>query len=191
MRRAIEGLPTAQPLAETLPGVLADDDFTRRLCAALDEVLAPVLLVLDNMVGYLDPRLVPEDMLDWLAGWVAWPLDEHFGPAQRRELIAHAVQLHRLRGTVTGLRQHIALLTGGSVEITDSGGCTWSADSSDLAADDSPPRLDILVRVSATASVDLDRLRNTVAQTVPAHVPFTIKVTAIGRAQVPTDNADE
>ena len=64
--------------------------------------------------------------VDWLAGWVALDLDESWSVAQRRELVARAVHVHRFRGTRKGLAEHVWLLTGGRVDVADSGGVTVS-----------------------------------------------------------------
>lgn len=176
MRTGIRGLPTPHPIADRLPAVYLDDRFTPRFTAALDEVLAPVFAILDGLPGYLDPRLAPPDFLDWLAGWVALEIDESWTPRQRRELVANAVELHRWRGTRRGLAAHVRLLTGGEVEIADSGGCSSSGRPGGPLPGDSPARAVVRVRVPDPESVDRQRLRATVAASVPAHVAITVDV---------------
>ena len=188
-RDAAEGLPTPQPIADQLPGVLAEDGFTRRFTQALDEVLAPVMLTLDGFVAYLDPALAPPDFLDWLAGWVALPVREQWTVEQRRGLIAHAVELHRWRGTRRGLVAHLTLLTGGRVTVTETGKALASVESTDPAGETVAPLVEITVAVPAGSAVDAGRLRAAVSGHVPAHVPFTLRVErapsgpAVGRAR--------
>src|SRR5215468_4745376 len=100
-------LDSPHPLREQLPAVYLDDDFTVRFTYAFDEVLAPLFATLDCLSAYLDPRLAPDDFVTWLAGWVAFPVDEGWTLAQRRELVARAVELHRWRGTPRGLVAHV------------------------------------------------------------------------------------
>jgi phage tail-like protein len=182
MRTGIAGLPTPHPIRERLPGIYLDDDFTTRFTEALDEVLAPVFATLDCFSDYLDPHLASEDFLAWLAGWVAFPLDESWAAGQRRELVAHAVELHRWRGTRRGLEAHVRLLTdGGDVEVLDSGGCTWSERAgAPLPGSGGPARVTVRVGVADPSSVDRDRLRAAIVELVPAHVTVDVDVTARG-----------
>jgi phage tail-like protein len=184
MRSGIPGLPSAHPIGHNLPAVYLDDDFTQRLTAAFDEVLAPVLTTLDCFASYLDPRLSPPDMLDWLAHWVALPLDDTWPVGQRRELVANGVELHRWRGTRRGLAAQVELLTGAEVEVVDSGGCTWSAEPEAALPGEGRPWVEIRVRVSSMSAVDSKRLVATVTDALPAHVPATVRVVGVGRARV-------
>jgi len=178
MRTGITNLPTPHPIGERLPGVYLDDDFTTRLTEALDEVLAPVMLTLDCFADYLDPRLAPADFVEWLAGWVAFAVDESWSGAQRRELIAQAVELHRWRGTKRGLVAHVQLLTGGEVDIADSGVCAWSDRAGGAVPGDGPPRVAVLVRVDDPSTIDRGRLYAAIVELVPAHVRVTVEIVA-------------
>ena len=60
-------------------------------------------------------------------GWVGTELDDAWPEERRRALVRRAVEIYRVRGTVEGLRAHIELVTGGRVEIVESGGVAWSA----------------------------------------------------------------
>ena len=180
MRADIANLPTPHPIAERLPGVYLDDDFTTRLTAALDAVLAPVMVTLDCFADYLDPRLAPEDFVDWLAGWVAFAVDESWSVQQRRELVANAVQLHRWRGTKRGLAAHVRLLTGGEVDIADSGVCAWSDRPGGPIPGDGPPQVRVRVRVADPNTIDQRRLYAAIVELVPAHVGVSVHVAAEG-----------
>ncbi|HKS44914.1 MAG TPA: phage tail protein [Amycolatopsis sp.] len=176
MRAGFPNLPTPYPISDQLPAIYLQDDFTQRFTEALDAVLAPVFTTLDSFAGYLDPRLAPADFLNWLAGWVALDFDDGWTPAQRRALVANAVELHRRRGTRRGLAAHVRLITGGDVEITDSGGCTSSDRPNAPLPGTSPPRVGVRVRVPDPSTVDRRRLRAAVVEAVPAHVRVTIDV---------------
>lgn len=178
MRTGIENLPTPHPIGERLPSVYLDDAFTTELTAAFDEVLAPVMTTLDCFAAYLDPRLAPEDFVEWLAGWVAFPIDEGWTGRQRRELVAQAVELHRWRGTKRGLAAHVRLLTGGEPDIADSGLCAWSDRPGGPVPGSGPPRVVVRVRVADPATVDRRRLHAAVVEVVPAHVRVTVEVVA-------------
>ncbi|MEV4759044.1 phage tail protein [Micromonospora sp. NPDC049559] len=178
MRGAVPGLPTPHPIGLTLPALFLEDDFTQRFTAGLDEVLAPVLLTLDSLDAYLDLELAPPDFLDWLAGWVALPVDDSWPLPLRRRLIRHAVELHRWRGTVRGLELALGILTGGTVEVTDTGGVTWSSTPNTDPPPPAPARVQVRVRVADPSSVDTTRLQEMVAGVVPAHVQATVEVAA-------------
>jgi phage tail-like protein len=176
MRTGVPGLPTPHPIGERLPAVYLDDDFTQRFAAAFDDVLAPVFATLDSFAAYLDPLLTPADFLTWLAGWVAFAVDEAWPVGQRRELVTHAVELHRWRGTRRGLASHVRLLTGGEVEIVDSGRCGWSEQPGAPVPGSGPAQVVVRVRVPDPASVDLPHLRAAITEIVPAHVRATVEV---------------
>jgi len=176
MRAHLAGLATPHQLGSFLPGLYLDDDFVQRFTAALDEVAAPVFCVLDNLDAYLDPTTVPEDFLGWLAGWVAVPLDETLPVGRRRSLVAQAVELHGLRGTATGLAAHIAMLTGGEVEIAEPGAAGWSASPGAALPVGASPDLFVRVRVPDPAAVSASRVEALVAQDKPAHLLHRVEI---------------
>jgi hypothetical protein len=95
---------------------------------------------------------------------------------QRRELVAKAVELHRWRGTRRGLAEHVRLLTGGEVEVTDSGGCTSSDQPGLPLPDAGRPGVVVRVRVPNPAALDVERLTSAVVGAVPAHVNVHVEV---------------
>ncbi|GAB3159057.1 phage tail protein [Micromonospora sonneratiae] len=178
MRGVVPGLPSPFPIGLALPALYLDDDFTQRFTAGLDEVLAPVLLTLDCLDAYLDLSLAPPDFLDWLTGWVAVPMDETWPTPLRREVARNAVELHRWRGTARGIARQLQIITGGEVEVSDSGGVSWSA-----TPDATPPpataaEVRVRVRVADPARVDPARLQELVSTAVPAHVRTIVEVEA-------------
>ncbi|MDQ3151337.1 MAG: phage tail protein [Actinomycetota bacterium] len=176
MRGLIAGLSSPHPLGLWLPGLYADDGFTQRLVSAFDEVLAPIFATLDCLPAYLDPQLAPEDFLDWLADWVGLPMDESWTIEQRRELVSTAVELHSWRGTRRGIAEHIRLVIGGEVEITESGAASWSARPQTPLPGADTPALHVRVRVPDPAAVDHRKLDALVAGVKPAHLPHTVEV---------------
>ncbi len=176
MRGLIPGLDSPHPVGMRLPALYADDDFTQRFVASFDEALAPIFAALDCLPAYLDPRLAPADFLDWLAGWVGLVLDESASLQRRRELVTTAVELYRWRGTRWGLAEHVRLLTGGQVEITESGAAAASSrPQAPLPGSDTPA---VLVRVVLPdpSTVDHKRLDALVATAKPAHLPHVVEV---------------
>ena len=177
-RGTVPGLASRHPLAETLPAVYAEDDFTWRFLAGLDEVVAPVFAVLDCYDAYLDPRLAPADHLDWLADWVALPLQEGWSVRRRRRLVAIAVTLHRRRGTRAGLVDLLETVTGGRVEVTESGGCVASYTPGGPVPGSDRPALHVRVYLPDVRTVRPARIDALIAEHKPAHVPHTLEIVA-------------
>ena len=177
MRGAVPDLPTTHPLGLALPAMYQEDEFVQRFVTGLDDVLAPILLTLDCLEAYLDPVLAPADFVDWLAGWVAVPADEGQPLDLHRDLVRRAAELHRWRGTARGLAAEVALLTGGDVEVTDTGGVTVSTTPEVVpTVPVEGPWVRVTVRVPDPSTVDERRLRAAVEASVPAHVVPTVEV---------------
>jgi phage tail-like protein len=190
MRGTVPGLVSPHPLVHRLPAVYGDDDFLRRFLAALDEVLAPVLLTLDNLPAHLHPRTAPEDFLAWLAGWVAVEVDQGRPVNQRRAVVSGAVVRHRRRGTVAGLAAAVRLETGVEPEITESGGTAWSATPGGTPPGAAAsPWVRVRLRVSDPARVDRGRLERLLAGEVPAHVAFRLEIVPEAEAGGAEENA--
>ncbi|MGW5050217.1 phage tail protein I [Actinokineospora sp. NPDC004072] len=175
MRGLVPGLPSPSPLLAMLPAVYQEDPFTERFLAGFDDVLAPILSTVDCLVEYVDPMLAPEDFLTWLSGWVGIDLDDDWPLERRRAVVASAVEMYRMRGTVAGLRAHLEVLTGGTVDIADSGGVAWSTDPAAPLPGESHPRLAVRVRVPTPIPVEV--VDTAVAAGKPAHVVHRVEVT--------------
>lgn len=179
MRGLVAGLPSPHPMGRRLPAVYQEEDpFTMRLTEALDEVLSPVLSTLDNLPAYVDPKLTPEDFLDWLASWVAFDLDESWDGDRRRRGIVQAVDLLRRRGTAAGLAEEVRLVTGAEVEVVENGGTAWSLDPMSPLVGSPTPTLFVRVTADDPATVDADRLEAIVQAAKPAHVAHRIEIVA-------------
>lgn len=176
MRGTVTDLPSPHPLGETLPGLYQDDPFTQALCAALDEVLAPVVSTLDNLAAYLDLAMAPDDLLPWLAHWVGMSIDTQLPGTRQRELLRAAASLQGWQGTVRGIELAVEALIGADVEVFESGGAAWSTD----PAAGLPGRVgtEVLVRVNPAPgqAIDADLVAAVVASVVPAHVAHRVEV---------------
>jgi phage tail-like protein len=176
MRGLLPGLASPHPLHPSLPALYQDDAFAARFLGAFDDILAPIFATLDNFDTYLDPRLAPADFVDWLATWVGIGLDETWDDARRREVVARAVELYRMRGTASGLAAQIEIQTGGRVEITENGGTAWSADAGSELPGSPEPLVVVRVSVADPKTVDATRIDALVAAAKPAHVPHRVEV---------------
>lgn len=176
MRGTVAGLASPHPIGESLPGLYRDDAFAQRLTAAFDEMLASVLGVLDCFPAYLDPALSPEDFLEWLGGWVGATPDETWPIERRRAFVASATELFRARGTAAGLASHVAIFSGGEVEIAEPGASGWSREAGAAIPVGTSTDLFIRVTVKDPARVSAARLDALVAASKPAHLAHRVEI---------------
>jgi phage tail-like protein len=181
-RGLVRALISPHPLGETLPALYQEDDFTQRFVSAFDAALAPIFSALDNFPTYLDPWLAPADFLEWLGSWFGIVLDESWSLTRRRALVARAFEFYRMRGTASGLKEQVEVLTGGTVELHETGGVASSATTGGTLP--GSPNFALLVRVTVDdpATINLARLDSLVMAAKPAHV--TQKVEIVNRAEV-------
>jgi phage tail-like protein len=176
MRGTVSGMNNPYPLGSLLPAVYQEDDFAMRFTMGLDAVLAPVFSDLACIEAYIDPGTAPSDFLTWLAGWVGMVVEDDWPATHRRQLIARAAELFRMRGTVSGLKEHVAVVTGGHVEVIDNGGVSWSqTPGADFPGEDTP-RLAIRVTVDGPMAVHPSSVEALVTAAKPAHVLHRLEV---------------
>ncbi|MCM2425412.1 phage tail protein [Streptomyces sp. RKAG337] len=179
-----------------LPAVFADDDLAQRFVAGLDETLAPLHNVLDCLDAYFTPSLAPADFTRWLGTWVGAETEgtETAGAETAgvetagvettvalRAAVTAAVRLHRIRGTRRGLSEAIRLAFGVEPEITESGAAAWDAGPMGPVPGESRPFLHVTVRLPEPGPAVEHRLERLVAAACPAHMPYTVQVTAAER----------
>jgi phage tail-like protein len=180
VRGSVPGLASPHPLGPALPAVYQEDMFAQALLTALDEVLAPVVSTLDNLDAYLDPHLAPDDFVTWLGTWVGIAIDDSWDQERRREIVARAVDLYRLRGTAAGLGQQIEIHTGGTVEIVENGGSAWSIDPGGELPGSPKPLVVVRVHVDDPKALDPLRVDALVAAAKPAHVEHRVEIVKRG-----------
>jgi phage tail-like protein len=179
--------PSPHPLGATLPALYLDDVFAQNLCASLDEVLAPVIGVLDCFPAYLDPSTAPPDMVDWLASWTGLLAARKLPLARRRRLVARAAALHAWRGTPDAVRELVELACNRPVELEESGGAGWSSNPGTPLPGADQPGLVVRVRTNGVLDrrddsgdedvetpVDEDLLTRLLELVVPAHLPVRV-----------------
>jgi phage tail-like protein len=176
MRTAIDGLDSPHPLARTLPGMYHGQSFVRRLCFALDQVLAPVLCTLDNLPAYLDVGTTPEDMLPWLAAWSGMSLDPGQSRERQRALLQQAVMLHGIQGTPRGIETAVEAVFGLRAVLQETGATSWSTEAD--ASLRGEPQQAFVLQVFAPEGQDVDeqRMDLVVAAVKPAHVVHRVQV---------------
>lgn len=188
-RGTVAELPSPHPLGYLLPAAFQADvegplppkapsnrSFALRWCDGLDEVLAPVFLVLDCLEAYVTPSLAPPDFVRWLAAWVGLDVDDTWDDARLRSLVADAVAVAHLSGTPEGLRRLVEAYVGTTPEILDPGAVTTSdTPGAPVGGTDDAT---VVVRVPATLDrpVDVARLEALVRRAVPIQFQTRVEV---------------
>jgi phage tail-like protein len=100
-----------------LPPVFHEDpvsaDFVDRYLSYFDTIFDEIESRIEGFTAYLDPDGVPAGgFLTWLGGWFDLEFLAEWPEATRREFVRRAIELHRTRGTVAGLRTVLQLHTG-------------------------------------------------------------------------------
>ena len=118
-----------------LPAIYQDGDFGMRFVGALEEMLDPIVAVLDALPAHFDPDLAPRDTLNLMAAWLGIDLDESQDLRHQREMVRRSAELGRRRGTVRGLELALELsFPNLPVRVDDQGGVTWSLDQTPVEA---------------------------------------------------------
>ena len=176
-------LGIASALRQAIPAVYQEDPLFMDLCAALDDLMAPLVTAVDCFDAYLDPYLAPADFLPWLADLVGYQGSLRQGTHDQREQIATAVRDHTRRGTPLGVREAAARAAGvpvEQVEIDDPGGTRWSTAPGGVSGD--WPQVAARVRVAvAGAAAGTEKVRETVRTAIDevAGVHCTIAVDVV------------
>jgi phage tail-like protein len=113
-------------LRNGLPSLYQDGDFGMRFVGALEELLDPIVAVLDGLPHHFDPNLAPPDILELLAAWLGVDLDETQDIRHQREMVRRSAELGRRRGTVKGLELALKLhFPETPMRVEDNGGVIW------------------------------------------------------------------
>src|SRR3954449_3059324 len=83
MMQLAPGPADTPPVASTraylrngLPALYQDGDFGMRFVGALEELLDPIVAVLDGLPKHFDPNHAPRDILELMSAWIGVDLDE-------------------------------------------------------------------------------------------------------------------
>jgi phage tail-like protein len=113
-------------LRNGLPALYQDGDFGMRFVGALEELLDPIVAVLDGLPYHFDPNFAPPDILNLLASWLGVDLDEMQTISQQREMVLRSAELSRRRGTVKGMELALRLhFPEVPMRVEDNGGVIW------------------------------------------------------------------
>jgi phage tail-like protein len=89
-----------------------DADFLQRFLAPAEGLVHELDQRAARRELLVDPRVVPQEALSWLAGFAGLVLDRRWPEAARRRLVAEAYRLFQRRGTPGALRETLAIYLG-------------------------------------------------------------------------------
>jgi phage tail-like protein len=128
--RIIAHYPRASSLRH-LPMVYREDvdsaAFLDRFLSIFDSMLDTIGDTVSNIASLFDPMATPAtsarpgelDFLSSLAAWIGLALEQHWPEEKRRLLVKEAHRLYALRGTLAGLRLHVAIYAGIEPQILE------------------------------------------------------------------------
>ena len=103
-----------------LPAIYTElDEFMGHFVMLFESFWSPIQDQIANIYYYVDPKLMPADLLPWMAGWSGLQLNEQWPEERRRQLVRSAVQLFRRRGTARGLRNFLEIFAGAAPRIVE------------------------------------------------------------------------
>ena len=124
LRRARIEFPRATSL-EHLPPVFREsgraEDFTERLLALFDSMLADMDSAMESFPALLDLGNTPDDVLPWIGTLLDVAYDPRWSARVRRRVLRALPGLFAKRGTRRGLRSAIELVLGVSCGIDELG----------------------------------------------------------------------
>lgn len=182
MRGATRQVPLPPvSLEHGLPPIFLGSDVTVDLVAAFDQVLAPVVAVLDHLDAYVDMRYAPEDCVLWVGSWLSPFVDARRPAGRVRQHVDDLAAAIVGCGTVGGLAAAVRACTGHEPVVRDTGGVGWSA----RPNPELPGRSGFSLEVDAVVdAADGDAVRALVLAVVddvrPAHVPAHVTFTTAG-----------
>ena len=164
-------------LRSGLPSIYAEEDFGMRFVGALEEVLDPIVAVLDSLQAHFDPDLAPRNVLDLLSAWLGVGFDESQPISTRRERARQAAELGRRRGTVRGLELELKLAFPNlPLRVEDQGGVVWSTDVTTRA--EAKPASFIVYCDKPISPEQQAAVARCIEQVKPVHTSYRLRVKA-------------
>jgi phage tail-like protein len=180
-----DGMPPAASarlyMRGNLPAIYQEGDFGLRFVAALEEILDPIVAILDSLPGHISPELAPRDILTMLARWLGVEIDEAWAEDRLRELVRYAATLSRRRGTKKGLELSLQIAFPHlPLRVEESGGVFTATDPAQLPKGEPPgfvvycdQPLDEPEQASVARAIEAMK---------PVHVPYRLRVRAPRKA---------
>jgi phage tail-like protein len=164
-----------------LPAIYRDDEFVGQLLLLFESILSPIERSVENMAIYFDPLMTPEHFLAWLASWLDLSLDPTWPEYRRRELITHAAELYRWRGTRKGLIDYISIYAGIEPEIYEyTPGMMLDEDTrmgsdAQLGSGIDWYHFTVILPIDKGSKIEDSKIRSIIEAQKPAHSTYTLR----------------
>ena len=110
-------------LVAQLPMGMLDDDFFARFVSLFQEVASTLIAGADNIPNVVDVTVAPAPVVRWLGSWIGLhAIDDSLPEDLQRRLVRESSRALAWRGTRAGLERYLGVITGGPVDIVESGG---------------------------------------------------------------------
>ena len=153
------------------PRGASSDPFSMRFVEGLEKVLDPIVAMADLLPAHFDAVTAPPDVIELLAAWLGLDLDRALGDEARRQLVLHAWELLRKRGTLAGVGLLLeCVFPELALTVSENGGVTWSAEPASWAA----PQPALTVSCPPLEPDQLRAIRRVAAAFTPVHVTLTL-----------------
>lgn len=147
---------------------MLDDEFFLRFASMFEAEATTLLAGVDNIPNTVDVAVAPAEMVRWLGSWIGLPpLDSALDEALQRRLVRTGSEGLAWRGTRHGLQPFLEVLTGGPVEIDETG--SIRRDEGQEAPD---PK--VIMRVQGTGRMSVKEFVALVQDELPANAIFEV-----------------
>jgi len=120
-------------LRDSLPPVYQEGDFGLRFVAAFEEILDPIVALLDGLAPHFGADLAPLDILELLGAWVGATPQEAWPEPVQRAWVRSSAELARRRGTRRGLELALSIAFPDlPLRVEDGGRVAWAPMSDEL-----------------------------------------------------------
>lgn len=158
--------------------------FFERYLRGFEDTFSAMRMALTELHRLFGAYSTPPDFLVWLAAWVAMPMHESWPEMKRRQLIEHAVELFRWRGTRRGLSRFIEIYTGYRPVINDQPYAgmrlgRWARLGTKAAALGEVGEHSFVVNLTVPdpSAIDKEMVRQIIETEKPAHTTYILRIT--------------
>jgi phage tail-like protein len=153
-----------------LPMGMLEDDFFARFVGIFQHVATSFLEGVDNFDNIVDVTVAPETVVRWLGAWLGVDsIDSSLPHELQRRIVMESGKILAWRGTRRGLQRFLEVISGGAVEIEETGGV--------FAEGEAPRRpATVVMRVQSTGWMPESDFVELVRDELPAHVQFGLFV---------------
>jgi phage tail-like protein len=155
-------------LVGQLPMGMLDDEFFVRFTSIFQEVATSFLEGADNVANVVDVTVAPPELVRWLGTWIGLEsVDASLEESLQRRLVRQAGRDLAWRGTRKGLEEFLGVVTGGPVQVEETGGIGRAGQLGVRAPV-------VTVRVASTGWMSDDDFVALVSDELPANVRFAV-----------------